>query len=1166
MPHSGFSGFVHLHNHSEYSLLDGACRIDGMIAWAKETKAPAITITDHGNLFGAFEFYKKAKKEGVKPIIGCEFYIAPENRLKKSASGKQDAAFHLIALAKDYLGYKNLLQLISLAYLEGFYYVPRIDKQLLAQYHEGLIVLTSCLHGEVPYLINSGRTEQAIQSALELKNIMGEGNLYIELQNHFIPEEKKAMPHLIKIAQDLKIPLVATNDCHYLKRDDAEAHDVLLCIQTNKTIEDSKRLKFQTQEFYLKSEAEMRSLFYECPEEAITNSLEIAERCHLELPFEGFILPEYEVPKDEDANSYLKKLCYKGLEERYSTDKLEKARKQVDYELSVIEKTGFAPYFLIVHDYVNFARQRGVPVGPGRGSVGGSVAAYSLGITNFEPLQYDLIFERFLHTERVGMPDIDIDFAPERRDEIIEYVSQRYGRDKVAHIATFGTMSAKSVIRDVGRVLNMLLSEVDKVSKLIPSTPIGITIAEALESVPELKELAKDQAVAKLLKIAQALEGLKRHVSIHASGVVVSKGSLTEYAPILKDTKGQIATQYDMDSISSIGMVKFDFLGLKTLNVIHDTVKLVEENQKVKIDINKIPFDDQKAYDLLCEGNVLGVFQFETSTGIKEVVKRLKPRTFEEFIPIRSLYNPGPMESGMLEGYIKRKLGLEAVEYIHPILEPILKNTYGVCIYQEQVLQIARHMAGYTLGQADLLRSAMGKKNPEEMKKHRERFIEGAQKQGVSAEVAKQVFDLVEPFAGYAFPKSHAVAYSIISYQTAYLKANYPVEFMAALMSSDIGNTDQLAKYLSECRNLSIGAISVLPPDINESGLNFTVSGDNIRFGLSAIKNVGQAAVESILKTQQSGSGSGSGRFKSLFDFCERVDSKIVNRKTIESLIRCGAFDSLQGHRAQMLQALDLALESAQGIQKDRSVGQISLFDQLKSTSTKTSLIKASLPEVPRWTEAENWSAEKELLGVYISGHPLASYSEQIKRYTTASATTLADLPNNAKASVAGMISEIRHKIAKNEERMAFVSIEDLEGSVELIFFPKIFSQSQDILKEGNLIWTRGNVNLGRDENESAKLIVNEAMALSEVETKLSNALHLNLPSDLINEMNLIKIKNLVAENRGHCALFIHLQVQNCGEVIVKADPSLGVSGSPKVLMQFEEFLGEGKVWLSYEG
>jgi DNA polymerase-3 subunit alpha len=1157
------ANFVHLHVHSEYSLLDGACRIKDMVKWAVANDSPAIAITDHGNMFGVIEFYLAAKDAGIKPIIGCEVYVAPKSRFERGNSrgrnSQKDSSYHLILLAENLKGYKNLIKLVSMGYTEGFYYHPRIDKELLAQYSEGLIALTSCVQGEVPALIDQDRVEEAKRVIVQFKEIMGPDNFFLELQNHNLETEHKVMPVMVELAREMNLPLVATNDSHYVSAEDAEIHDVLLAIQTGKTLDDPNRLRFSGDAFHLRTEEEMIRAMSGFPQEAIANTLLIAERCDLELQFGGTILPEYEVPEGYTADTYLEKLCWEGARWRYGDEIPQEVRERLEHELRIIKQTGYAGYFLIVWDYVRFARQKGFPVSA-RGSGGGSLVLYVLGVTSFDPLKYDLLFERFLNPDRITMPDIDLDFCPEHREIVIEYLIQKYGRNSVTHVAAFHEMKAKAAIRDVARAMNIPLSEVDRVVKLIPSV-LGIKLERAFQESSELRKLAEDPEYERWFRIARALEGIKRHVSIHASGIVISKGEVIEHVPLFKDKHDRVATQFDMDMLTEVGMVKFDFLAVQTIAEIHNTVKLIEKRRGVKIDIERIPFDDPQTYDLIGKGLLAGIFQLEKSTGMRAVIKQIKPRTFEDFIPIPALYRPGPIESGMMEGYIRRKLGVEEVEYPHPVLKPILEKTYGVCLYQEQVMQIAQAMAGYSLGEADLLRRAMAKKKPEEMQKHREKFIKGAEAKGISAEVAGQVFDSIEPFAGYAFNKAHTTAYAILSYQMAYLKAHYPEEFMATLMTSEAGDSAKIVNYMNECRKLGI---EVLPPDINESDVGFTVVGDGkIRFGLSAVKNVSDNAIKAIVEERK------NGPFKSLFDFCQRLDLKVVNRKTIESLIKCGAFDSLGGHRAQYMATLDKAVKTAQKTQRDRKIGQMTMFD----FAPKLAAQEDKLEEAPQWDEEILLAYEREMLGFYLSKHPLSIYEDAIENYTNATTITLNEFSNGTEIFIAGMVSSLRTTTTKKGDPMAFFTLEDLEGVADVVVFPDTYATCSEYLEEGKLIWLRGTVKPARsngggshsaDEEEEEEIVKKQIQAaeiqpLSEVKERLTTAVEVSIPPAKLHRRILDQLKEICVNNRGNCLLFLRVHREEIGEVVIAAK-SYRVSPSDAFLNRVERLLGKGSV------
>ena len=1034
MPHAPF---VHLHLHTQYSLLDGEIRLKGLFEKAKAFKLPAIAMTDHGNLFGTVDFYKQAQNHGLKPIIGCEVYVAPGSRLQKETQPHQENAFHLVLLCKNEKGYHNLIQLVSRAYFEGFYYRPRIDRELLKEYHKGLIAMTACLHGEIPYYLLQGDFDRALSHARELAEIFDQDRFYLELQKNDIPDQEIVNKGLLEIHHQLGIPIVATNDCHYLTQEEAKAHDVLLCIQTGKTVDDPNRLRFSSSQLYFKSPEEMAVLFADLPE-AVQNTLHIADRCNLELTFGHSHLPRYPLPQGETMDSRLKKDARLGLEERlavkeqldptFSPSRSQEYQDRLEKELSVITSTGFSGYFLVVSDYVRFAKDKKIPVGPGRGSGAGSLVAYALKITDIDPLDYGLIFERFLNMERKELPDIDVDFCVERRDEVLKYIAEKYGQEHVAQIITFGKMQARAVIRDVGRALNIPYGEVDKIAKLIPSV-LNVTLSEALEMEPRLKELKEsDPTIKELLTIAEALEGLPRHASTHAAGVVISPHPITETVPLYKGPKGETLTQYEMKSVQDMGLIKFDLLGLNNLTIIEYALRTIKRTHDQPIDLSRIPLNDPATYELLGRGDTTGVFQLESS-GMKDLLVRSKPQTFEDLIALNALYRPGPLKSGMVADYVKRKHGEVPIEYPHPLLEGVLKETMGIIVYQEQVMQIAALLADYSLGEADTLRKAMGKKIFEVMAQQRTRFLEGTKKKRIDQKKAGEIFDKMETFGGYGFNKSHSAAYALITYQTAYLKAHYPLDFMVALMTSKMSNSSEVTKCIAECREKGI---VVLPPDVNLSHLDFTVVGDNIRFGLAAVKNVGAGAIESILEARNKG-----GEFKSLIDFCRRVDLRRVNRRVAESLIKCGAFDSLGVARSRLMAFLPEALDIGQQRQKEETENQFSLFAMAGDTGLTHPDIEP--PMVEEWRESQKLSYEKEILGFYITGHPLTRYTETLQDLKTVDIQNLSELEDKENVRLAGMVAALKEINSKKGERMAFATIEDLTGSCEVIIFSDIF-------------------------------------------------------------------------------------------------------------------------------
>ena len=1146
------SNFVHLHLHSQYSLLDGAIKLNELINRAKEFKMPAVAMTDHGNMFGAVEFYSKAMAAGIKPILGCEVYVAPGSRFTKgNARGSSEASYHLVLLCMNLAGYKNICRLISAAYREGFYYKPRIDWELLAEHNEGLIALTACLGGELPTLINLNQPEEALNRAREMAQIFDNERLYIELQENYLPEQAKANAGLIQIANELALPLVATNDCHYLKKEDAVAHEVLLCIQTGKTMDDPNRMRFPNDEFYLKSSEEMSALFPNQPE-AIANTIRIAERCNVELDFKTYHFPQYEKPLDQTLDEVLAENSRTGLVERLTeirklrelTDEDVKIyEERLEEELNCIKQMGFPGYFLIVADFINWGKDHNIPVGPGRGSAAGSLVAFAIRITDIDPIPYNLLFERFLNPERISMPDIDVDFCIYGREKVIEYVRAKYGAANVAQIITFGTMLAKGVLRDVGRALNIPYGEVDKIAKLVPNV-LGITLKDAIEQEPQLKNLIeKDPKVKELVKIALALEGLTRHASTHAAGVVVTPKPLPEYLPLYVDPKsgGQV-TQYPMSYVEKIGLVKFDFLGLKTLTVIENAVRLIRAGKDPAFDLKLVRDDDQKTYELLSHGETTGVFQLESS-GMKEYLVKLKPSCFEDLIAMVALYRPGPLGSGMVDSFIKRKHGVEKFKYDFPQLEPILKDTYGVIVYQEQVMLIAQTLAKYSLGGADLLRRAMGKKKAEEMAKQKQIFMAGAKENQLDLKKAEAVFDLMEKFAAYGFNKSHSAAYALVAYHTAYLKAHYPVEFMAALLTEDMENTDKVIKNISEVRAMGI---EVQPPDINASDRSFTVSDEAIRFGLGAVKGVGASALESILHVRK------EEPFASLQDFCERVDLRKVNKKVGEALIKCGAFDSLGGKRAQYLAGLEDSMEIGQRLQKEQQSGQDSLFGSEEILSVGGHGYGV-LPDIAEWDEKTLLSHEKDALGFYVSGHPLARHSDAIKRFATCEAAALHERTDKEKVRVCGIVSGIKELITKKGDRMAFISLEDLSGSVEVVVFPEVYAAGIELLKGEDPLLITGELDVGE---EACKVLATEVALLSEVKKTLARTVHIRLTTPGLGDMHMRQLKSIVQKYRGDCEVRLHIVIPNRSETVIKLPEQLKMAASDEAMADAEALFG----------
>lgn len=1128
--------FVHLHVHTEYSLLDGASRIDKLIGRVKEMGMEAVAITDHGSMYGVVEFYKQAKKQGVKPIIGCEVYVAPRSRREKNAV-EGESYYHLILLAETDEGYRNLIELVSRANTEGFYYKPRIDRELLKEYRKGLICLSACIAGEVPALILKGNIEGAEALAKEYLEIFGPDHYYIELQDHGLPEQKEANRLLIQLAKKLGIGLVATNDLHYIDKSDGECHDVLLCIQMGKTVDDPARMKFPNNEFYLKSPGEMAQLFGAYPE-ALENSCEIANRCNVNLEFGHLHLPVFPVPGGLTADDYLTQLCREKVQERYGSSNEEIAGR-LDYELEVIRKMGYSGYFLIVWDFINYARKNNIPVGPGRGSAAGSIVSYLLGITNIDPLQYGLLFERFLNPERVTMPDIDIDFCYEKRGKVIDYVSERYGADRVAQIITFGTMAAKAAIRDVGRALNIPYGEVDRIAKMVPNE-LGITLKRALEINNELKTAYDTEpAVRKLMDLAIAVEGLPRHASTHAAGLVISKEPLTHYVPLQNSAEGFLTTQYDKDRVEEIGLLKMDLLGLRTLTVIGDTVELVQQSRGIAIDIDHIPLADEKVGAMLSRGDTSGVFQLESS-GMTALVKDLRPESFADLIPLVALYRPGPLGSGMVTDFIEGRHGKKKIEYLHPILEPILKDTFGVILYQEQVMQIASAMAGFSLGQADLLRRAMGKKKHDVLAAQRDTFMKGAAERGIDPKLAAEIFDLMAHFADYGFNKSHSAAYALVAYQTAYLKAHYPQEFMAALLSSVMGTNEKIGHYIEEAKKMGI---QVLPPDINASMRSFSVDKDAIRFGLAAVKNVGEGAIQNLVSAR-----SQEGKFLSLVDFCTRVDMRVVNKRVIESLIKCGAFDSLGIRRSQLLEVLDRAVDVAVGRQRDKACGQIGLFCE-DTLNTADDIILPDIPELPK---EQMLALEKEITGFYVTGHPLDAYREQMQRYTSVGQLVAGEVADGKIVRSAGLITGVKRITTRNGGMMCFVNLEDFTSQVEVVVFPRVFERYNRFLLPDLPVVVSGRVNMGSDE--TAKLIADEVKpiedgAVTEVRIKVEQ-IHENPET-------LEKLKNVFRQHKGEAVVYLQL---TGSRRVIKTEKQFWIHPTQEALTALQGILGEGTV------
>jgi DNA polymerase-3 subunit alpha len=1155
--------FVHLHNHSDYSLLDGAQTIERMVARAVEYRMPALALTDHGNMFGAIEFYYQCKKAGIAPIIGIEAYVTRGSRTDRTAKhGAQNPLDHLVLLARNEEGYRNLVRLSSASFVEGFYYKPRIDLELLSRHSGGLLGLSACLNAEIPKLLLAGHDDEALAAAGRFTDIFGKGNFYIELQDHGIPEEREVMPRLVALSKKTGVPLVATNDCHYSRKDDADAHDVLVCIQTGKAVDDPNRLKFTSSELYFKSPAEMRNLFRHYPE-SCDATLDIAAKCRLELELGKPQLPHFPCPEGfSDLEEYLKHLAREGLVRRYGSPG-DTLRERLEFELGVICSMKYAGYFLVVRDFIEYARSRGIPVGPGRGSAAGSLVAYCIGITDVDPIRFNLLFERFLNPERISMPDIDVDFEDDRRDEIIQYVRRKYGEENVCQIITFGTMAARGVIRDVGRALGMKFGDVDRIAKMVPEE-LGITLDKALDTVPELRDMEADTGVnGRLIKTAKVLEGLSRHSSTHAAGVIIAPRRLDEIVPLFKPAnKDEISTQYDMNSVEKIGLVKMDFLGLRTLKVIDRAVKIIAETRGETIDPSTLPFDDPPTMDLLRAGKAVGVFQFE-SEGMRNLLRRLQPNCFEDLIAVSALYRPGPMGSGMVDTFIDCKQGRKEVRYEHPLLEEVLKSTYGMMVYQEQVMQIASRLAGYSLGQADLLRRAMGKKKAEEMAQQKATFVAGATQRGIAKPTAEKIFEQMEYFAGYGFNKSHSAAYTLISYQTAWLKAHYPVEFMAASLSSEMEKTNRIVVLVEECRKMGI---EVRPPDVNRSLLDFTVEeGTAIRFGLGAVKNVGQGAIEAILNARDgerpAGDDAPRGPFASLYDFCRRVDLRPVNRRVVESLVAAGAFDALPGHRAQKLAAVAPALASGQSHQEQRDRGQGSLFGLLGGgESASGQALEPALPETPEWDNPTRLREEKAVLGFYLSDHPLAALREEIAAVATCDSQGLDERKDGDDIHFVGVVSAVKRTPTKSGGLMAWLTLEDFAGSIEAVVFSDLYERSKELLAVDRIVLVRGRADR-RDAEGAVKLVATDIADFEAARGSMRHTLHLSIPIERVAERDLLRIRDICSRYPGRGEVLLHFDTPE-GRVRVKAG-RLQVMVSGELLAELRALLGADRVRLT---
>jgi DNA polymerase-3 subunit alpha len=1146
--------FVHLHVHTQYSMLDGAIRLGDLIDKTQSFGMNAVAVTDHGAMYGALEFYTKANKAGIKPLVGCEFYISETDHLIHDKSAGHN--FHIVLLAINETGYRNLMKLASIAQTQGFYYKPRIDRKLLYAHQEGLIALTACLHGEIPWTITHHGLDKAREKTLELQQVFGD-RLYFEIQENGIPEQRTVNDGLLELGNDLGIKVVATNDCHYLNQNESYAHEVLLCIQTSKTINDANRFKFSTDELYFKSPEVMAEQFSYFPE-ALANTLEVADRCNLELEFNENHFPIFPVPENESLESLFEKACRDGLDERLdhlrslqevSPELEQQYQDRLNMEIGVIQEMGFSGYFLIVADFINWAKSKDIPVGPGRGSGAGSLAAFCMSITDIDPIPYGLLFERFLNVERVSMPDFDVDFCKDRRDEVIDYVRRKYGGDDhVAQIVAYGSMKARAVLRDVGRVLEVPLPVVDRIAKLVPDE-MKITLKKAIDKEPRLRDaMQQDPAVKELLNVAQTLEGLSRHKSTHAAGVVVSPKAMVEYLPVCVGSKKEILTQFDMKYTEMTGLIKFDFLGLKTLTVIDRALRLIKQDIGTWIDLSKIPMDDQRTYDLLCAGNSLGVFQLE-SDGMQELLIKMAPEQFTDLIALVALYRPGPLDSGMVDQFVETKHGRRPPEYPLPQIKEVLEETYGVIVYQEQVMKISNILASYSLGDADILRRAMGKKIPEVMEEERAKFMAGAKGNNIPVEKAKYVFDLMAKFAGYGFNKSHSAAYALVAYHTAYLKAHYPAQFLAALLSCDIDNTDKVVKYISECKQMSI---PVLPPDINESHQDFTVINDRVRFGLGAVKNVGGAALESVIREREE-----NGPYTGLADFCARIDSSKVNRKVLENLIKAGSFDSMQVKRSQLMAVLDQALEQAKAVQRDRLSGQMSLFAVATAGEEGASQPAAEItfPDIEEWAELEKLSNEKETIGFFLTGHPLDGVIETIRMVADADIAALENWREGQAVRVGGLIQQYKEHISKKGDRMAFTVLEDMTSKVEVIVFPETFSRCSQFLGKDEPLIVLGTIQQGE---RGAKVIAEDIYPLDKAVEHFTEQTSIRLPADRISRNQLIELKELIYQYHGSAPIKLTLHFDGRGEVDILPMKDITVRPCPDFFHKVKSSFGPG--------
>ena len=1152
------SQFVHLHLHTDYSMLDGACDVEKLVVRAKELDMPAVAMTDHGNIFGAVHFVNAAHKEGIKPIVGCELYICKkEDHNIERTPPEGDTYNHLVVLAENEEGYRNLMKITSEASLHGFYYKPRVSKRFLAEHANGLIALSGCLKGEVAEFLTDEKYEAAREAGATLRDIFGKDNFFLELQDQGLEQEHKIRPGLLRLAKDLDVPLVATNDSHYLCEDDAHAQDVMVCIQTGKSIQEPNRMKFQGSQFFLKSHEEMARVFKDSPD-VLTRTLGIAERCNMRLEKVGSPFPHFDVPGGYTLDSYFEHVTREGFARRMEALRQQEGRLKhslADYEqrlsreIAIIQQMKFSGYFLIVWDFIRYAKEHNIPVGPGRGSAAGALVAYSLGITNLDPLQHELLFERFLNPERVSMPDIDIDFCMNRRGEVIDYVTRKYGRENVAQIITFGTMAAKAAIKDVGRAMDIPYVDVDRVAKMVPNQ-LNITLDQALKDSPAMQQAYEnDRQIRELLDTAKKLEGLVRNAGVHAAGVVIAPRPLTELVPLHRTKNDEIVTAFDMVAIEKLGLLKMDFLGLTTLTILDDALKLMEQTCAQKMTLDDIPLQDHETYEkVFHKGLTSGVFQFE-SHGMRDVLRRYQPNSIEDLTALNALYRPGPIQGGMIDDFIERKHGRRKIEYELAELKEILAETLGVIVYQEQVMQIANKLAGYSLGEADLLRRAMGKKKPEEMAKQRERFVQGATQRNFPAKKIEKIFDLMAQFAGYGFNKSHSAAYALLAYHTAYLKTHFPVEFMAALLTSVTGSTDDVVKYINECREMGI---AVEPPDINVSDATFTPHGPAIRFGLAAVKNVGHNAIESIIAGRKK-----LGRYNSIFEFCENVDLRLLNKRVIESLIKSGAMDSL-GSRAALMTVLDKAMDRAQKAQRDAESGQHGLFGVFNQEEVHEHNDK--LPNAPEWDEHTRLAAEKEILGFFITGHPLEKYKDKLEDFRALSTEEICALKNSTgkdEIYAGGVIVNVRVLKSKKGEFYAQAQFEDMSGSVDMLVFPEAYRRVQDKVKLEVPVLVRGGVRV--EEGSNPKLTVGDIIPLEDAKPKLPKSLRIRIPLETATEFTVDALATLCSERKGEAKLLFDLERQGDFMVVMEPD-GYNVQPDRNFIARVEELCGRGAV------